>query len=134
MLSTSSETGATLRELMECMGHRSTRGALIYLHARDQRDRAIADGLDTIVDPSRHPTDRECDRHDRHAGGTKQRQPSANVHIRRTASPLPAKTRGAGDRDRTGMASLEGRAVIMVLTSTMLTCGYPETDDSTDRC
>jgi hypothetical protein len=71
MLSTSSETGATLRELMECMGHRSTRGALIYLHARDQRDRAIADGLDTIVDPSRHPTDRECDRHDGHAGGHK---------------------------------------------------------------
>ena len=43
------ETGATLRELMERMGHRSTRAALIYLHARDHRDRAIADGLDTIV-------------------------------------------------------------------------------------
>ena len=42
------ETGATLRELMDRMGHRSTRAALIYLHARDQRDRAIADGLDTI--------------------------------------------------------------------------------------
>lgn len=43
------ETGATLRELMDRMGHRSTRAALIYLHARDQRDRAIADGLDTLV-------------------------------------------------------------------------------------
>jgi integrase len=43
------ETGATLRELMDRMGHRSTRAALIYLHARDQRDRAITDGLDTLV-------------------------------------------------------------------------------------
>jgi len=54
------ETGATLRELMDRMGHRSTRVALIYLHARDQRDRAIADGLDTLVATTpRHPTDRE---------------------------------------------------------------------------
>ena len=54
------ETGATLRELMERMGHRSTRAALIYLHARDQRDRAIADGLDHRRNsPPRHPTDRE---------------------------------------------------------------------------
>ena len=55
------ETGATLRELMDRMGHRSTRAALIYLHARDQRDRAIADGLDTLVGttPLGHLTDRE---------------------------------------------------------------------------
>ncbi|HZE02761.1 MAG TPA: tyrosine-type recombinase/integrase [Pseudonocardiaceae bacterium] len=68
------ETRATLRELMERMGHRLTRAALIYLHARDHRDRAIADGFTT-------------------------------------------KTCGAGDRDRTGMASLEDRGWIMVLTS-----------------
>jgi len=43
------ETGATLRGLMDRMGHRSTRAALIYLHARDHRDRAIAAGLDRMV-------------------------------------------------------------------------------------
>jgi len=43
------ETGATLRDLMNRMGHRSTRAALIYLHARDHRDREIAVGLDRIV-------------------------------------------------------------------------------------
>lgn len=43
------ETGATLRDLMNRMGHRSTPPALIYLHARDHRDREIAVGLDRIV-------------------------------------------------------------------------------------
>jgi integrase len=43
------ETGATLRELMNRMGHRSTRAALIYLHARDQRDKEIAAGLNDMV-------------------------------------------------------------------------------------
>lgn len=39
-------TGANLRELMERMGHSSTRAALIYLHAAKEGDRAIADGID----------------------------------------------------------------------------------------
>jgi integrase len=43
------ETGATLRELMNRMGHRSTRAALIYLHAREQRDKEIADKLNDMV-------------------------------------------------------------------------------------
>lgn len=47
------ETGATLRELMDRMGHRSTRAALIYLHARDHRDREIATGLDRMVATAR---------------------------------------------------------------------------------
>jgi hypothetical protein len=34
----------------ERMGHRSTRAALIYLHARDHRDRAIDEGLDAVVE------------------------------------------------------------------------------------
>src|SRR5437660_1611734 len=43
------ETGATLRELMDRMGHASTRAALIYLHAREQRGHAIAAGIDAMV-------------------------------------------------------------------------------------
>ena len=62
------ETGATLRELMDRMGHRSTRAALIYLHARDQRDKEIAAGLNAMVtklknSPAQTP--------EGHAGGTK---------------------------------------------------------------
>jgi hypothetical protein len=42
--------------------------------------------------------------------------------------------RGAGDRDRTGMASLEDRAAIKGLTSPNAICGYLATDDVSDRC
>ena len=41
--------GASLRELMDRMGHSSTRAALIYLHGSDARQRAIADGLNRLV-------------------------------------------------------------------------------------
>jgi integrase len=57
------ETGATLRELMDRMGHRSTRAALIYLHARDHRDKEIAMGIDQMVADARAS-------HEGHAGGT----------------------------------------------------------------
>ncbi|MFI7586986.1 tyrosine-type recombinase/integrase [Spongisporangium articulatum] len=43
-------TGASLRELMTRMGHGSTRAALIYQHASQDRDRAIADALDVVLD------------------------------------------------------------------------------------
>jgi integrase len=42
-------TGATLRELMDRMGHSSTRAALIYLHGGDDRQRAIADDLSKLA-------------------------------------------------------------------------------------
>ena len=38
-------TGASLRELMERMGHSSSRAALIYQHATRERDEAIASAL-----------------------------------------------------------------------------------------
>ena len=37
--------GATLRELMERMGHSGPRAALIYLHATRERDERIAAGM-----------------------------------------------------------------------------------------
>ena len=43
------EAGATLRELMDRMGHSSTRAALIYLHATSQRQRTIADAVGDIT-------------------------------------------------------------------------------------
>ena len=43
------EAGATLRELMDRMGHSSTRAALVYLHATSQRQRTIADAVGTVM-------------------------------------------------------------------------------------
>ena len=42
-------TGATLRELMDRMGHSSTRAALIYLHGSDARQQEIADSLSKLA-------------------------------------------------------------------------------------
>ncbi len=58
-------TGAGLRELMDRMGHSTTRAALTYLHASDERQRAIAEALSTLStgelerrDPRRSGTQR----------------------------------------------------------------------------
>jgi integrase len=42
-------TGATLREMMDRMGHSSTRAALIYMHGSDARQRQIADSLSELA-------------------------------------------------------------------------------------
>jgi integrase len=42
-------TGASLRELMERMGHTSTRAALIYQHATRERDEAIAVAMGEVL-------------------------------------------------------------------------------------
>jgi hypothetical protein len=39
------DAGASLRELMDRMGHSSTRAALIYLHSSDDRQRILADAV-----------------------------------------------------------------------------------------
>jgi integrase len=44
---------ASLRELMERMGHSSTRAALIYLHASKERDDAIAAGMGKVLKQAR---------------------------------------------------------------------------------
>jgi integrase len=91
------ETGATLRELMERMGHRSTRAALIYLHARDHRDRAIADGLDTIVGTAGlGGQSTVSDRDEGHAGGTKRQQQSAKRPQSTESKPSTSKNMRSG--------------------------------------
>lgn len=42
-------TGASTKELMHRLGHASPRAALRYQHATEQRDEAIADGIDRLV-------------------------------------------------------------------------------------
>ncbi len=41
--------GASLRELMERMGHSTTRAALIYQHRTSERDRLIADAMGKLA-------------------------------------------------------------------------------------
>jgi integrase len=43
------EAGASLRELMERMGHSSMRAALIYQHSSSERQRALADTVGALV-------------------------------------------------------------------------------------
>lgn len=45
----SADAGANLRELMERMGHASTRAALIYLHSTSERQRKIADEVGKLA-------------------------------------------------------------------------------------
>ncbi len=52
-------TGASLRDLMSRMGHDSPRAALIYQHASEDADRAIADALDLLVKPVSKDADGE---------------------------------------------------------------------------
>lgn len=42
-------TGATTKEIMRRMGHSTPRAALIYQHATDERDQAIARQLDEVI-------------------------------------------------------------------------------------
>jgi integrase len=43
------DVGANLQELMERMGHSTTRAALIYLHGGDDRQRVLASGVSDRV-------------------------------------------------------------------------------------
>jgi integrase len=47
--SLTADAGANLRELMERMGHSSTRAALVYLHSTGERQRALADAVGKVA-------------------------------------------------------------------------------------
>ncbi|WP_345338309.1 tyrosine-type recombinase/integrase [Planotetraspora kaengkrachanensis] len=49
-------SGATLRDLMERMGHDSVRAALIYQHSTNEADRKIATAMDDTITQAR-PSD-----------------------------------------------------------------------------
>lgn len=54
-----SQSGATLRELMNRMGHSTTRAALIYQHTAMERDRAIADALGKLATEALNKQDQD---------------------------------------------------------------------------
>ncbi len=51
-------TGASLKELMSRMGHASTRAALIYQHASEDRDKVIVEALGDAFKTARKGTKR----------------------------------------------------------------------------
>lgn len=53
-------SGANLRELMERMGHSSTRAALIYLHAASEGHQRIAEGIDGMLNEGQADDDDEA--------------------------------------------------------------------------
>lgn len=52
-------TGASTKELMHRLGHASPRAALPYQHATAERDEAIADGIDRILEASQRDGDHD---------------------------------------------------------------------------
>lgn len=52
-------TVASTKELMHRLGHASPRAALRYQHATAERDEAIADGIDRILESSQRDDEQE---------------------------------------------------------------------------
>jgi hypothetical protein len=55
------QTGATTKELIARLGHSSSRAAMIYQHASDERDRRIAQRLAAMVFEQGAPRPRSGD-------------------------------------------------------------------------
>jgi len=47
--------GAGLRELMDRLGHSTTRAALVYLHGSDEQQRAVAEALSQLTTDALNP-------------------------------------------------------------------------------
>jgi hypothetical protein len=65
---------AGLRDLMDRMGHSTTRAAKIYLHKSAGRDRVIADALSRLIEDgmkgTRESEETDLDQGEGHVGGT----------------------------------------------------------------
>ena len=99
--------GASLRELMERMGHSSPRAALIYQHATRERDQAIAAGMGKLLKQA--PAQGQGWRRDRarNGHGPARRHPDHGAG-QLDHDPDLGWSGGAGDGNRTRMTSLEG--------------------------
>lgn len=59
-------TGATTKEIMVRLGHASSRAAMIYQHAADERDRLIAERLGAMVEQAGLRLDDDLDSRSEH--------------------------------------------------------------------
>ena len=75
--------GASLKELMERMGHSSPRAALIYLHATRERDQKIAAGMGRLFAEAKTRSARRTGTDPKPSGTQRARRPK----------PAPAATR-----------------------------------------
>ena len=107
--------GASLKELMERMGHSSPRAALIYLHATRERDQKIAAGMGKdFADAKKRPRAEREGRGRLPSDRARNGHAALSGHPRSTERisekrPWPgAGTRRAGDGNRNRMTSLEG--------------------------
>ncbi len=67
--------GASLKELMERMGHSSTRAALIYLHATRERDQKIAAGMGRLFADAKKASTRTTGTDPKPSGTQRARRP-----------------------------------------------------------
>jgi integrase len=81
------EAGANLRELMERMGHSTSRAALIYLHSTNERQHTLADAVAARVSVRTRPDCRRCLML-WHVCGTTGRSLASMVHDQRSPSAL----------------------------------------------
>ncbi|HVT67125.1 MAG TPA: tyrosine-type recombinase/integrase, partial [Trebonia sp.] len=67
--------GASLKELMERMGHSSPRAAVIYLHATRERDQKIAAGMGKLFADAKKTSTRKTGTDPRTSGTQRARRP-----------------------------------------------------------
>jgi hypothetical protein len=83
------DSGASLRDLMDRMGHSSMRAALIYMHANKGASRAIAAGIDRQLSAAaKKPKGRGRGRRIRHVDGTSARN-AVGRSVGRTSDGAP---------------------------------------------
>ena len=93
------------------MGHSTARAALIYQHASAERDRLIADSVSELVNTGAGesaPTgSRDPDGHVEGTAGWNAPREAHRARQRNRSSDLARYAYGAGDGNRTRVASLE---------------------------
>jgi integrase len=67
--------GASLKELMERMGHSSPRAALIYLHATRERDKKIAEGMGKLFADAKKISTKKTGTSPKRSGTQRARRP-----------------------------------------------------------
>jgi len=93
--------GSSTKELMRRMGHASTRAALMYQHASDDRDRVIADALGDAIDRARGE---QGDDNDGGSGAVVPARPAPFWHGSGTRRPKRPERRRP--RSRSGASQL----------------------------
>jgi hypothetical protein len=96
--------GASLKELMERMGHSSPRAALIYLHATRERDQKIAAGMGRLFTEARNAGTKKTGNTPKPSGTQRHDAPS---ELRRSAAKSSEEYRLPAVISRERMTGIE---------------------------